>query len=87
MTLKKIVVAIFVGLAILFTPKAFEAAKEARGYDAIGGEYLIIPLAIMIAVLIFTISETWRDFWPAETGIACGEEVDEDGSRTSPDMF
>ncbi len=39
-------------LGILLTPFAVLSATEARGYNAIGGEYLLVPLFLLIAYLI-----------------------------------
>lgn len=83
------IAAIIVGLAVWITPKTIQMAKGMRGYEAIGGEFLIIPLAILIAFAVYEIPEiwsaiigTWRDFsWLGNPEIACGEEVEgENGS-------
>ena len=44
------VVAIIVGLAM--TPIAVQSAYAARGYYAVGGEWLVLPLLLTIATLI-----------------------------------
>ena len=44
---------------ILATPYCIEAANEARGYEAIGGEYLIIPIGLLTAYAILEIMDAW----------------------------
>lgn len=44
------VVAIVVGLAM--TPIAIQSAYAARGYFAVGGEWLVLPLSLAIATLV-----------------------------------
>lgn len=43
-------IAIIIGLAM--TPIAVQSAYVARGYYAVGGEWLILPLSLAIATLI-----------------------------------
>jgi len=43
-------IAIIIGLAM--TPVAVQSAYVARGYYAVGGEWLILPLSLAIATLI-----------------------------------
>ena len=43
-------IAIIIGLAA--TPIAVQSAYVARGYYAVGGEWLILPLSLAIATLI-----------------------------------
>lgn len=84
----RLIAAIIVGFAVWATPEAINRARDMRGYDAIGGEYLLIPLAILIAAGVYTISKTWQDFFFPAAEIASDEEVIEDGSTTSPaNMF
>ncbi len=40
------------GIGLVLTPIAIRAAYAARRYFAVGGEYFLIPLALLIAVLI-----------------------------------
>ena len=42
-------IAIIIGLAL--TPIAVQSAYAARGYFAVGGEWLILPLSLVIATL------------------------------------
>ena len=42
--------AIIIGLAL--TPIAVQSAYTARGYYAVGGEWLVLPLSLAIATLI-----------------------------------
>ncbi len=42
--------AVILGAAL--TPFAIQSAAEIRGYDAVGGEYLLMPLFLLIACLI-----------------------------------
>ena len=44
------VVAIIVGLVM--TPLALQSAYAARGYFAVGGEWLVLPLSLSIATLV-----------------------------------
>ncbi|MBT9137149.1 MAG: hypothetical protein DDT34_02236 [Firmicutes bacterium] len=39
-------------LGLLLTPIAVTSATNARGYNAIGGEYLLAPLFLLIAQII-----------------------------------
>jgi len=43
-------IAIVIGLAL--TPIAVQSAYTARGYYAVGGEWLVLPLSLAIATLI-----------------------------------
>ena len=45
--------------AIAITPWAIGYAYAARGYSAIGGEYLIIPLSLVIVYIIQMASKEW----------------------------
>jgi len=42
--------AIIIGLAM--TPVAVQSAYAARGYFAVGGEWLVLPLSLVISTLI-----------------------------------
>lgn len=44
------ILAAFLGAAL--TPSAVNAAYEFRGYQAVGSEYLLIPLFVLIVALI-----------------------------------
>ncbi len=46
------------GVGLMLTPFAIRAAYAARGYFAVGGEYLVLPIALLIAGLIDSIKET-----------------------------
>ena len=43
-------IAIVIGLAM--TPVAVQSAYAARGYFAVGGEWLVLPLSLAIATLV-----------------------------------
>ena len=43
-------IAIVMGLAL--TPIAVQSAYVARGYSAVGGEWLVLPLSLAIATLV-----------------------------------
>lgn len=43
-------IAIIIGLAL--TPIAVQSAYTARGYYAVGGEWLVLPLSLAIATLV-----------------------------------
>jgi stage V sporulation protein SpoVS len=40
------------GVGLILTPVAIRSAYAARGYFAVGGEYLVLPLALLTAMLI-----------------------------------
>lgn len=46
---------------IILTPIAIKYATETRGYNAIGGEYLLPILALVIILIIETIYEESED--------------------------
>lgn len=46
------------GIGLVLTPIAIRSAYAARGYFDIGGEYLVLPLALLIAALINEVKET-----------------------------
>jgi hypothetical protein len=46
----------------MLTPVAIRSAYAARGYFAIGGEYFIIPLVLMVAMLINEIKAVMNVF-------------------------
>lgn len=50
------VIAVTAGVAV--TPAAIHTATLQRGYKAIGGEYLIIPLAILIVFFVQEVKQT-----------------------------
>ncbi len=62
---KKLIVRILELLVILatiiLTPIAIKCATETRGYNAIGGEYLLPILALIIILIIETIYEESED--------------------------
>ena len=48
-------------VTIILTPIAIKYATMTRGYDAVGGEYLLPILAIIIILIIETIYEESED--------------------------
>ena len=48
-------------VTIILTPIAIKYATMTRGYDAVGGEYLLPILAIIIILIIETIYEASED--------------------------
>ena len=54
-----IVAALIIIASILLTPVCIEAAYQFRGYKAYGGEYIIIPLGLMIAVVFLELAKEW----------------------------
>ncbi len=52
-----IAAALTVAASIAVTPACIEAAYKARGYEAVGGEYLVIPLGIILAFVILEIAK------------------------------
>jgi hypothetical protein len=57
-------VTIAAGAAV--TPAAIRYATNWRGYTAIGGEFLIIPLLTLAVYFIQGITETIKTFWKGE---------------------
>jgi len=53
------IVAIAAGAVL--TPAAIRTATLQRGYKAIGGEYLIIPLAILIVFFVQEVKQMLRE--------------------------
>jgi len=51
-----ITAALVIGASIVITPACIEAAYQFRGYKALGGEYLIVPLGMLLAVVILEIA-------------------------------
>ena len=47
--------------SIIFTPVAIDYARNWRGYEAFGGEYLIPLLGLVIVIIIETIYEEIED--------------------------
>lgn len=40
------------GIGLILTPAAIHSAYIQRGYFAIGGEYLVLPLALLLATVV-----------------------------------
>ena len=40
------------GVGLMLTPMSIRAAYIQRGYFAVGGEWLVLPLVLMVAMLI-----------------------------------
>lgn len=60
---ENIIYIVAVLLAIACTPTAIELATRERGYGAVGGEYMLIPLALLVAYFIKNIAKgvkSWR---------------------------
>lgn len=53
---------------IIFTILAINYANKVRGYDAVGGEYLIPLLAFLIIMLIESIYEAGEELKKAQQG-------------------
>ena len=53
---------------IILTPMAIKYATAVRGYDAVGGEYLIPLLAFLIIMLIESIYEAGEELKKAQQG-------------------
>lgn len=50
-----IVAAAIVLCSIFVTPWAIDEAYKFRGYEAVGGEYLIIPLGLLVSMLYLSV--------------------------------
>lgn len=49
---RKVIPAIMmIGASVMLTPTAIQHARDFRGYDAVGGEALIIPMGILAAMV------------------------------------
>lgn len=53
---------------IILTPMAIKYATEVRGYDAVGGEYLIPLLALLIIMIIESIYEASEEIKKVQQG-------------------
>lgn len=53
---------------IIVTPMAIKYATAVRGYDAVGGEYLLLLLALLIIMLIESIYEANEEIKKAQQG-------------------
>ncbi len=69
------IIAIAVG--VLLTPISMSTAYENRGYFAIGGECLIIPLLLFITLFIDSTAREIHSIWLEEIKKGC----DKGGSR------
>nr|PZN08436.1 MAG: hypothetical protein DIU64_10520 [Caldicoprobacter oshimai] len=52
---------IAVAAGVVLTPAAIRTATLQRGYVAVGGEYLIIPLAILIVFFVQEVKQMLRE--------------------------
>lgn len=57
---RKYLIAIIIG--ILFTPSAVSYAVEQRQYFAIGSEWLLIPLFLLVSLTLDSMKELYREF-------------------------
>ncbi|AEE98049.1 hypothetical protein [Mahella australiensis] len=49
------------GIGLVLMPFAIHSAYEARGYFAIGGEWLVLPLALLVTGLIDSVKTTLQE--------------------------
>ena len=54
--------ALTVAASIAVTPASIEAAYTMRGYEAVGGEYFVIPLGLIAAFIVLEIAKVWDCF-------------------------
>ena len=54
-----IVSALIIIASILLTPVCIDAAYQFRGYKAYGGEYIVLPLGLMSAVVFLELAKEW----------------------------
>lgn len=47
-------------LSILATPHFVVQAQQQRGYDAVGGEWLLVPLAVVLIALAGQVKLLWK---------------------------
>ncbi len=59
MKARYIAAALTVAASAAVTPLCIDAAYRARGYEAVGGEWLVIPLGIILALLILEAAKMW----------------------------
>ena len=57
----RIIELVIIIATIILTPMAIKYATAVRGYEAVGGEYLIPLLALCIILIIETIYEVTED--------------------------
>lgn len=50
-----------IALGVMLQEKAIDIAATTRGYEAYGGEYTVLPLVIIVAVIIEFIWRSIRD--------------------------
>ena len=55
--MKHIICAAIMLVSAALTPWTIKHAYEFRGYAAIGGEYMIIPLGIVLSIFVLTIAD------------------------------
>lgn len=61
---KNIAYILAVIMALAFTPMAIQYAALERGYGgAVGGEFLLIPFAILVTYFIKTIPKEMKEMW------------------------
>lgn len=65
--IRHIIAALLVIASIALTPASIEAAYQFRGYEAYGGEYLIIPLGIILALVVLQVAKVWDLFITEQT--------------------
>lgn len=53
---------VLIAVAFLLTPSAVDAAFEARQALHFGGEWLLVPLALLIGLVIDGFKDLYRDF-------------------------
>jgi len=72
---------LIIALSIMATPAAIDHAYEVRGMSAVGGEYLLIPFALMISLVILTTAREWDIERKAKKKIRKMEKRKEYGTR------
>lgn len=67
-----------IGLGLVITTEAHIKATESRGYNAIGGEFLIVPLIILTKYLVVGLKDFYKEYkWEIEYGYTEWSEIDE----------
>ena len=59
--IRYILAAFIILISIAATPPAIELSYKARGHVAIGGEYLIIPIGLLLSHIIFIVAKEWDE--------------------------
>ena len=60
--IRHVIVVLIIALATAVTPLSIKMAYSIRGHVAYGGEYLLIPLGIALAIIFLELTKLWDSF-------------------------